>query len=109
MVIAYLVSLIGGVAIGVTVKADRTLTALKENPDCIPGMAAGSWLRKRYIEVIGVSVLVWMAVAAFLVFNAESLAEFGLLALAGVGSYCLLEYYEPAIQQRFRHGTGRPR
>ena len=101
MIITYVISFFGGIAVGLTIAADQTLSAMKSKPKKHPAMTVGAPLTRRYIEVMGVSVVVWCSAAAYLFFNPS--APYYLVAwfVPAVITFKVCKRVEPAIQKRY--------
>lgn len=97
----YILSVICGFAVGITVATDRTLTRLRAEGAPVPSLAPGQWLWRRYIACMGVSVAAWIAIALYLLLSDTKEASFLIAAVVAGAAYFGFKEVEPSMQRRF--------
>jgi hypothetical protein len=101
MTLAYIASVIGGLAAGLTVALDRTLSSLnKAVPSRFPSLAPGGWLRRRYIESMAAGVALWIASGAYLFFGQSALVPYAIMVIAAIVGFLIFTASEGSIRRR---------
>lgn len=101
--ILYVVAVLAGLALGMVIVADRTLTEVARDPKLYPAMPPGSFLRRRYIECMGLGVIIMLASGTYLYIHAGdgSMLQYAALVPTAFFSYHLFGYIDQAIKARY--------
>lgn len=99
----YFIAVLLGVVVGTSIVADRTLTACAKKPKRYPAMPPASPLRKRYIECMGLSAIIWLGCAFYLYTEVGHIGwpPFAIIAAVSFISYHGCKRLDRSIHDRF--------
>jgi hypothetical protein len=99
----YAIAALAGLSLGMVIVADRTLTEVAKDQKLYPWMPPGSSPRKRYIECMGLGVIVMLASGIYLYVHAGdgSLLQYAVLVPVALFSYHFFGYVDAAVKARY--------